>query len=83
MIPPPNPDNCLYLGQVVDNQVCTIEGTLYGYEPDLGANAFFAGFFALCFVWQLFCGIRYKTWTYMVSQQQQRFSTFFDDWANF
>lgn len=45
---------------------CTLEATLYGYLPSLGANAFFAAFFAVCFVWNLFCGIRYKTWTYMV-----------------
>jgi hypothetical protein len=46
---------------------CTLDGTLYGYYPSLGANAFFAAFFAVCFVWQLFCGIRYKTWTYMIA----------------
>jgi hypothetical protein len=73
-VPPPNPDTCLRIGQVVqvlwEGQVidytCSIEGTLYGYYPSLGANAFFAAFFAVCFVWQLYCGIRYKTWTYMV-----------------
>jgi hypothetical protein len=65
-VPPPNPDDCTAIGQVIEGVQCTIEGTLYGYSPDLGANAFFAAFFTVCFVWQLYCGIRYKTWTYMV-----------------
>lgn len=70
-VPPPNPDTCTSIGQVVDYQgfpvECTIEGTLYGYYPSLGANAFFAAFFALCFIVQLVLGIRYKTWTYMIA----------------
>lgn len=70
-VPPPNPDTCTEVGQVVDYQgipvECTIEGTLYGYYPSLGANAFFAAFFALCFIVQLVLGIRYKTWTYMIA----------------
>jgi hypothetical protein len=61
-VPPPNPDFCAKI-----SPLCTIEGTLYGYYPNLGANAFFAAFFGVCFVYQLVCGIRYKTWTYMVS----------------
>jgi len=46
---------------------CPVEGTLYGYYPSIGANAFFAAFFGLCLVINLGLGIRYKTWTYMVS----------------
>ncbi|CAG5141966.1 uncharacterized protein ALTATR162_LOCUS1050 [Alternaria atra] len=46
---------------------CPVEGTLYGYYPNLGANAFFAAFFALCLIIQLGLGIRYKTWTYMIA----------------
>jgi hypothetical protein len=73
---PPNPETCLHIGQVVPFKgtlfTCSIEGTLYGYYPNLGANAFFVAFFALCFLWQLFCGIRYKTWTYMVSHPFDR-----------
>ncbi|KAH5420885.1 hypothetical protein HBI25_186610 [Parastagonospora nodorum] len=65
-VPPSNPDSCLSLGQVIDGQLCTLEGTLYGYKPDLAANAFFAAFFAVCFFWQLYCGIRYRTWTFMI-----------------
>lgn len=70
-VPPPNPDGCTSLGQIIDwngQQIeCTIQGTLYGYYPSLGANAFFAAFFALCFIYQLVQGIRYKTWTYMIA----------------
>jgi hypothetical protein len=69
-VAPPNPEDCLKIGQVVlfkgKEFTCNVEGTLYGYYPNMGANAFFVAFFALCFIWQLFCGIRYKTWTYMV-----------------
>lgn len=70
-VPPSNPDTCTEIGQIVDwnglQIECTIEGTLYGYYPSLGANAFFAAFFALCFIVQLVQGIRYKTWTYMIA----------------
>lgn len=45
---------------------CPVEGTVYGYYPSLGWNAFFAGAFGLAFLLQLGLGIRYKTWTYMI-----------------
>jgi hypothetical protein len=47
---------------------CPVEATIYGYAPNLGANAFFLAFFALGFILNLGLGIRYKTWTYMVMQ---------------
>jgi hypothetical protein len=59
--PPVNPWWCVEVGPE-----CHVEGTLYGYYPSIGANAFFVAFFALCLVVQLGLGIRYKTWTYMV-----------------
>jgi hypothetical protein len=46
---------------------CPVEGTIYGYTPNLIANAFFAGFFGLALMIQLYFGIRYKTWTYMIA----------------
>ncbi|KAF2680799.1 sphingoid long-chain base transporter RSB1 [Lentithecium fluviatile CBS 122367] len=61
-VPPPSPDWCT---QITDE--CTVEGTLYGYYPSLGANAFFLAFFALGFILNLGFGIRYKTWTYMIA----------------
>ncbi len=46
---------------------CPVEGTIYGYTPDLAANAFFAAFFGIALIAQLYFGIRYKTWTYMIA----------------
>ncbi|KAG9187154.1 hypothetical protein G6011_05025 [Alternaria panax] len=60
-VPPSAPEWCVEVGPE-----CPVEGTLYGYYPSLGANAFFAAFFALCLTIQLGLGIRYKTWTYMI-----------------
>ncbi|KAJ4376409.1 hypothetical protein N0V83_001692 [Neocucurbitaria cava] len=61
-VPPSAPDSCVDVGPG-----CPVEGTLYGYYPSIGANAFFAAFFGLCLVVQLILGIRYKTWTYMIA----------------
>ncbi len=61
-VPAPAPNFCVSVGPD-----CPVEGTLYGYYPSLGANAFFAAFFGLCLVANLVLGIRFKTWTYMVS----------------
>lgn len=46
---------------------CDVNNSLYGYEPNLGVNAFFAAFFGICLLAQLILGIRYKTWTYMIA----------------
>ncbi|EMD60833.1 hypothetical protein COCSADRAFT_192685 [Bipolaris sorokiniana ND90Pr] len=46
---------------------CEVENTIYGYYPNLGANVFFAAYFGLAFVFQIYFGIRYKTWTYMIA----------------
>lgn len=46
---------------------CPVEGTLYGYKPNIGANAFFAAFFGICLLIHLVQGIRYKTWSFMVA----------------
>jgi hypothetical protein len=43
------------------NPRCPVEASIYGYYPNLAANVFFAGFFAVCFVIQLIQGIRYRT----------------------
>lgn len=45
---------------------CPVEGTVYGYYPSLGWNAFFAASFGLAFLLQVIFGIRHKTWTYMI-----------------
>jgi hypothetical protein len=46
---------------------CPVNATLYGYEPSIGANAFFAAFFFICMIIQVIFGIKYKTWTYMIA----------------
>jgi hypothetical protein len=49
------------------SDLCPVEGTIYGYFPSLPANAFFAGFFGIAMIINIFFGIKYKTWTYMVA----------------
>ena len=46
---------------------CTVENTVYGYYPSLGANLFLAVFFGIFFVLQLAAGIRWKGWTFMAA----------------
>jgi hypothetical protein len=62
-VPAPAPEYCMEVGP----EPCTVERTLYGYYPSIGANAFFAAFFGICLLIQLVQGVRYKTWTFMVS----------------
>jgi hypothetical protein len=44
---------------------CPVSATLYGYYPNLGANAFFAALFGLLLVAQLIIGTWTRTWTFM------------------
>ncbi|CZR61397.1 related to phospholipid-translocating ATPase [Phialocephala subalpina] len=46
---------------------CPVSGTLYGYYPNLGANAFFAAFFGLLLIAQLVIGTWTRTWTFMLA----------------
>jgi hypothetical protein len=46
---------------------CPVEATLYGYRPDMGANAFLAALFGLCFIGSLVIGFMTKTWTYTIA----------------
>jgi hypothetical protein len=62
-VPPPAPDFCEEVGP----PPCTVERTIYGYYPSIGANAFFAAFFGLCLLVHLVLGVRYKTWTFMIA----------------
>lgn len=62
VVPPPAPDTCTQV-----SPDCPVEGTILGYYPDIGANAAYAGFFALAALINLGLGLRYKTWSYMVS----------------
>ncbi|EAT82860.2 hypothetical protein SNOG_09595 [Parastagonospora nodorum SN15] len=46
---------------------CPVNATLYGYRPDMGANAFLCALFGLCFIGSLVIGIMTKTWTYTIA----------------
>jgi len=46
---------------------CPVSGTLYGYYPNLGANAFFAALFGLLLIAQLVIGTLTRTWTFMLA----------------
>lgn len=61
-VPPPASPECKEVGPG-----CSVEGTIYGYYPNIGANAFFAAFFGICLLVQLFLGIKHKTWTFMIA----------------
>lgn len=42
---------------------------IYGqvqYQPSIGGNAFYVSVFALALICQIFFGIRYRTWGFMV-----------------
>ncbi|KAF8860036.1 RTA1-domain-containing protein [Acephala macrosclerotiorum] len=43
---------------------CPVGATIYGYTPNLGANAFFCGFFGLFLAANALLPFKYKTWTY-------------------
>lgn len=51
----------------IDNVYCTLDQTIYGFYPSLGANAFFAALFGICLIIQLFQGLRWKSWTFMIA----------------
>lgn len=57
-----NPLNC---DAVSEN--CPVEASIYGYYPTIGWNAFFAALFGLCFFVNLYFGLRFRTWTYMLA----------------
>lgn len=63
-VPPPSPDYCTKIDVSIG---CTVEGSLYGYRPNMGANGFLAAFFGICCIINLGLGIRYRTWTYMIA----------------
>jgi hypothetical protein len=46
---------------------CPVNATLYGYRPNMGANAFLAAFFGVMFIASLVVGIMTKTWTYTIA----------------
>lgn len=47
--------------------LCPVDQTIYGYYPNMGANAFFLALFAVLCAVNVAQGIKYKTWTYMIA----------------
>jgi membrane protein implicated in regulation of membrane protease activity len=43
---------------------CPVTATLYGYAPNMGANAFLCALFALLCIASIVIGVMSKTWTY-------------------
>lgn len=43
---------------------CPVKGTIYGYTPNLGVNAFFCAYFAIFTLVNLVLTIRFKSWFY-------------------
>ncbi|ERF75878.1 hypothetical protein EPUS_01244 [Endocarpon pusillum Z07020] len=46
---------------------CPIEETIYGYYPNLAANAAFAAFFGVFMIVNIFFGVRYRSWTFLIA----------------
>lgn len=46
---------------------CPVESSIYGYYPNLGANAFFAAAFGIFAIIHVFFGVRYRSWTYLIA----------------
>lgn len=49
------------------NPNCPVEGTIYGYYPNLGGNAFFIALFALLTLCNAGLGLKSRTWTYLIA----------------
>ena len=46
---------------------CPVEESIYGYLPNLAGNAFFAAIFGVFMIVNIFFGIRYRTWTFLIA----------------
>ncbi|EOD47632.1 putative rta1 domain protein [Neofusicoccum parvum UCRNP2] len=46
---------------------CPVSGTIYGFYPSVGWNAFACAIFATCTIAQLIIGIRKRTWSYLLA----------------
>jgi len=45
---------------------CSLLNAQVEYQPSLGGNAFYISIFSLAIVFQVFFGIRYRTWGFLV-----------------
>lgn len=62
-----NPQHVNPLDCTEVSESCPVEASIYGYYPIIGWNAFFAALFGICFFVNIWLGIRYRTWTYMLA----------------
>lgn len=46
---------------------CPVSESIYGYFPNYAANIFFSAFFGLFMLINLFLGIRYRAWTFLIA----------------
>lgn len=46
---------------------CPVEETIYGYYPNLGASVFFTVFFGIFAIINIFLGVRYRAWTFLIA----------------
>lgn len=46
---------------------CPVEATLFGYRPDLAANAVLVALFSACCLINIILGIRWKWWSYLIA----------------
>ncbi len=48
-----------------NDQLCTIDESVYGYRPSLPANIAFAALFSTATIVHIILGIKWKTWWFM------------------
>ena len=49
------------------SELCPVENSIYGYQPNLAGNSIFLALFAISAAAHTFQGIRYKTWTFLIA----------------
>ena len=47
------------------NTCCLDQWAAFNYLPNFGGNVFFAAFFGVAIIPNIYLGVRYKTWGYM------------------
>ena len=55
--------NCTLTGP----NTCPVEASVYQYRPTLAGNSVFIALFAIALIIQIFQGIKWRTWAFMVA----------------